>query len=185
MTNAYIKVGVDFNHVESISTTQSVDNTIQVVLDDDLVDFGRTQGYIAYTADDGQNHLKFDQPTYDAYLAEVKKQEEEKRKQEELEQNKQDLFEALSVEYTDSDKEGYKFKVLKLGDVVISKEYVKSDDADINDGSDYTKPIVYKDGMSVEKGLWYTDGKAVWECIKEGEPSKFGDTEYFDVIETA
>lgn len=49
------------------------------------------------------------------------------------------------------------------------------------DGS-YTNPIVYAAGMTVTAGLYYTDGADVWECIKDGIPESFGDTDYFNII---
>lgn len=61
---------------------------------------------------------------------------------------------------------------------VVDEDYISE-----NDGSDYTKPITYKAGMSVVKGLWYTDGTDVWECIKDGTPLGFDDKDYFDIIE--
>lgn len=61
---------------------------------------------------------------------------------------------------------------------VVDEDYISE-----NDGSDYTTPITYKSAMSVVKGLWYTDGSDVWECIKDGTPTGFDDKEYFDIIE--
>lgn len=182
MTIAYVTVGFDFNEIQSISTTQTVEHTVQVILDNDLVDFSKPQGYVGYTAEDGQNHLKFDQDKYDRYLAGIRQKELEEKQKKDTEQKKADFFDKLQVEYEESDKEGYKYKILRLGDMVVSKEYVPDDDVILNDGTDYTRAIVYKEGMSVEIGLWYTDGTAVWECIKEGTPESFADEEYFDII---
>lgn len=49
------------------------------------------------------------------------------------------------------------------------------------DGS-YLHPITYVDGMTVQTGLWYTDGSDIWECIKDGVPTGFGERAYFDII---
>lgn len=51
-----------------------------------------------------------------------------------------------------------------------------------NDGTDYLRPISYENGMSVEAGLWYTDGEDIWEAIADGTPESFTDTNFFDII---
>lgn len=75
MTNVYIKVGVDFNDVLLISSGWTSETQIQVVLDGDTIDFTKLKGYVAYAGDDGENHLKFDQDKYNAYIKEQQKQE--------------------------------------------------------------------------------------------------------------
>ena len=50
MTNAYVKVGIDLNHIESISTSSSVEHTVEVVLDNDFVDFSKVNGYVGFVA---------------------------------------------------------------------------------------------------------------------------------------
>lgn len=61
-------------------------------------------------------------------------------------------------------------------------EIVKDEEVTINDGKDYIRPITFVKGMTVSKGLWYTDGDNVWEAIKNGVPAGFDDTKYFDII---
>lgn len=63
-------------------------------------------------------------------------------------------------------------------ELVEDPDYIK-----INDGTDYTKPVVWKAGMSVTTGLWYTDGENVREAIKDGVPASLEDKEYFDIKE--
>lgn len=48
---------------------------------------------------------------------------------------------------------------------------------------DYLNPIPYTDGMKVENGKWYSNDEGyIWECIKDGTPTDFGDKEYFDIV---
>ena len=183
MVNAYIKVGKDFNDILLISSGWTRETQTQTILDEDAVDFSKLKGYIAYTGDDGQNHLKFDQGKYDSYLEEVKKQEEAEKRKKELEEAEKALVESVTIEYKKSDKTGYKLKCYKIGDNVFKEIYVEDDGANLNDGTDYTRPITYKDGMTITKGLWYTDGSDIWECIKDGQANSFSDKEYFDIIE--
>lgn len=90
MTNVYIKVGMDFNDILLISSAWTSETQTQVVLDGDTIDFSKLKGYVAYASDDGENHLKFDQDKYNAYIKEQQKQEameEAKKMQAELQQS--------------------------------------------------------------------------------------------------
>lgn len=90
MTNVYVKVGVDMNDIQIISSGWTADTQSQFVLDDDVVDFSKANGYVGYTSDDGENHLKFDQDKYNAYIKEQQKQEameEAQKMQVELQQS--------------------------------------------------------------------------------------------------
>lgn len=90
MTNVYVKVGVDMNDIQIISSGWTADTQSQFVLDDDVVDFSKTNGYVGYTSGDGENHLKFDQDKYNAYIKEQQKQEameEAQKMQSELQQS--------------------------------------------------------------------------------------------------
>lgn len=90
MTNVYVKVGVDMNDIQIISSGWTADTQTQFVLDDDVVDFSKANGYVGYTSDDGENHLKFDQDKYNAYIKEQQKQkamEEGQKMQAELQQS--------------------------------------------------------------------------------------------------
>lgn len=75
MTIAYVKIGFDFNEVLAISSLQTPSTDLKVILDDDLLDFSKVNGYIAYAGDDGQNHLKFNEDRYNEYVKEQQKQE--------------------------------------------------------------------------------------------------------------
>lgn len=75
MTNVYVKVGVDMNDIQIISSGWTADTQSQFVLDDDVVDFSKVNGYVGYTSDDGENRLRFDQDKYNAYIKEQQKQE--------------------------------------------------------------------------------------------------------------
>lgn len=181
MTYAYISVGTDFNDILAISSRETTVTTIEVVLDDEALYFSKLEGYKAYSDDEGVNHLKFDKDKYSEYLATKKAKEDAEKKNKKKEEIRNDILDLVSISYEDSDKEGYQYKVYKLGDVTIKKEYVKVE-TEGNDGSDYTKPITYKEGMTVIESAWYTDGNDIWECIKTGTPSSFSDTEYFDIV---
>ena len=90
MTNVYIKVGMNFNDILLISSAWTSETQTQVVLDGDTVDFSKLKGYVAYAGDDGENHLKFDQDKYNAYIKEQQKQkamEEGQKMQAELQQS--------------------------------------------------------------------------------------------------
>lgn len=99
-----------------------------------------------------------------------------------------DLLKSLISTTTEkSDKTGYLWKITKIGDVEVLKEYIEDPDAstDDHDGSDYTKPAYYTVGMTVTKGLWYcqeSEADLIYECIKDGVPTSFTDTEYFDIV---
>lgn len=90
MTNVYVKVGVDMNDIQIISSGWTADTQSQFVLDDDVVDFSKANGYVGYTSDNGKNHLRFDQEKYNAYIKEQQKQEameEAQKMQAELQQS--------------------------------------------------------------------------------------------------
>lgn len=61
-------------------------------------------------------------------------------------------------------------------------ELIESDTEEMPAG-DYLNPIPYELGMVVQKDMWYTDGENIWECLNNGTPDGFGDTEYFDIID--
>ena len=183
MTKAYIKVGESFDEVQAISTESVNDIIIQVELDDPCIYFDKLIGYRAYTLEDKptEYRLKFDEDKYNAYLEEKKKLDAEIKKVQKAKEKSDMIMNLIEITEEGSDKKGYNWKVYKIGDVVVKKEYIEIET--VNDGSDYTKPITYKVGMSVEKGLWYTDGSDVWEALKDGTPLSFADTEYFDIVE--
>lgn len=178
-----IYINYSDSNLLAVSSQYTSSTNVEAELVDSTFSFDKLDGYKVFFDEDGKLKVQFDEEKYNTYLEEQKKAEEEQKKAEQEDQNIKDLFSMFTVTYEQSDKEGYQYKVFKLGDITIKKEYVKSDDTDLNDGSDYTKPITYKDGMSVVKGLWYTDGSDIWECIKDGTPTGFDDKEYFDIVE--
>lgn len=169
------------DEIECISSVQTAQTPTEAELKDSAFYFDKLPGYVIEYDDAGILTLHFSEEKYKQKQEEKKKQEEAQRLAEQAEQNKQDLLNMLSVTTEPSDKKGCLFKVFKIGDVVVKKEYIPENDI-LNDGTDYTKPITYKEGMSVSTGLWYTDGNDIWECKKDGVPGRFGDNEFFDVI---
>lgn len=119
-------------------------------------------------------------------IAEREQAAQEAARREEREKLLLTLSEAFSETYEPSDKEGFLFKVVKLGDVEIMREYVTDPDYDpeSEDGS-YLKPFKYIDGMEVIEAKWYwlDDKDLPHECIKSGVPASFNDAEYFDIVE--
>ena len=61
--------------IQVIASGWTADTQSQFVLDDNVVDFSKVNGYVGYVGDDGKNHLKFDQDKYNAYIKEQQKQE--------------------------------------------------------------------------------------------------------------
>ncbi len=183
MTKAYIKSGTSFDEIIAISSMSVNDIVIEVELDDDCIYFDKLVGYRAYSTEDEPTkyRLKFDEEKYNAYLEEKKKTDEEIKKYELQKKKQSQLLDLISITEEASDKKGYKWRIYKIGDLEVKKEYIEIPTEE-NDGSDYTTPITYKVGMEVTKGLWYTDGTDTWECIKDGMPLSFEDTDYFDVI---
>lgn len=107
MTIAYVKIGFDFNEVLAISSLQTTSTDLKVILDDDLVDFSKVNGYIAYTGDDGQPHLRFDEDKYNDILKEQERQEQIVKG----EQLKQELQERAILDYA-SDEDAYTMRYL-------------------------------------------------------------------------
>lgn len=46
---------------------------------------------------------------------------------------------------------------------------------------DYVHPIRFVPGMTVQNGLWYTDGEDIWEALQDGAAESL-DAPWFDVI---
>lgn len=80
-----------------------------------------------------------------------------------------------------AEKVGY--KLMKAGETEAGSEiyeYEKTGES-APDG-DYLNPILFRNGMKVTKGLFYTDSEDIWEAVKDGTPKNFMDTEFFEVI---
>lgn len=74
MTKVYVKIGLNLNDIECISTSWTADTQSTMILDDDVLDVSKIDGYVGYVAEDGQQHLKFDEDRYNAKLKEQQKE---------------------------------------------------------------------------------------------------------------
>lgn len=96
------------------------------------------------------------------------------------------MFASIEKTFTEtvipSDKLGQLWKVTRLGDVEIMREYVPDPgyDPDAPDGT-FIKPYAFAPGMTVELGKFYTDGEDIWECVQAGVADAFT-APWFDVI---
>jgi hypothetical protein len=75
--------------------------------------------------------------------------------------------------------------VNEFGGIVKNERWTKNvEPAIVEDGS-RANPIVFRDGMTVQMGLWYKYDNDIHNivqlCTKDGVPSEFFDTEYFVV----
>ena len=89
MTYAYVKIGLTRNDILAISSVKTNDIQVEVILDDDTINFSKLEGYVAYSGEDFKNHLKFDEGRYNKYLEKQKKEQvinEGKKLQGELQQ---------------------------------------------------------------------------------------------------
>lgn len=107
MTKAYVKIGVSIDEILNISTSYTVDTTVEIILDNDIVDFSKLQGYVGYIGKDGKKHLKFDENKYNEYISNQKNQESIK----EAEQIRKDLAEAMVLNNA-NDTQAYAMRYL-------------------------------------------------------------------------
>lgn len=83
----------------------------------------------------------------------------------------------------ESGKEGYILEqVYDPSAHMIIWVYVEDPNYEKTNSGTYLDPITYTEGMEVETGKWYTDGENIWDAIKDGIPTGFDDTEYFNII---
>lgn len=54
--------------------------------------------------------------------------------------------------------------------------------SEVENGADYSYPIIWIEGMEVVSGLWYTNGEDIWAAIASGIPANFEDTNFFNII---
>lgn len=93
------------------------------------------------------------------------------------------LLDAIPVDNKPTDRPGYMWKpIFNLANMKVGWEEVVDPDYNPTGSGTYVDPYVYEDGMTVEIGMWYTDGDNIWEAIKTGIPTGFDDSEYFDII---
>lgn len=95
----------------------------------------------------------------------------------------EDILASIPVLNKPANKEGYVLEQKYDQDAhAIVWEYIEDPVYKPSKAGTFIDPIDYVDGMTVNVGLWYTDGTDIWECIAEGIPSGFDDTGYFDII---
>lgn len=128
MENIYVKVGTDLTDVLIISTAWTADTQSQWICDEASIDLTKLKGYMGYTADDSQVHLKFSHEKYEAYLDELQKEQEEAWRKKDLEESQQALLDSVEILYDESEREGYVKKTFKIGDLVIKETEVKLED---------------------------------------------------------
>lgn len=75
MTNVYVRIGLNLNDIECISTAWTADTQTTMILDDDVLDLSKLEGYVGYVSEDGQQHLKFDEERYNAKAKEKAKEQ--------------------------------------------------------------------------------------------------------------
>lgn len=128
MENIYLKVGVELEDVLIISTAWTGETQIKAISDDATLDLTKIHGYIAYKADDEQIHLKFSHAKYEAYLDQLRKEQEEAWRKKDLEESQQALLDSVEILYDESSREGYVKKIFKIGELVIKETEVKLED---------------------------------------------------------
>lgn len=128
MENIYLKVGVELEDVLIISTAWTGETQIKAISDDATLDLTKIHGYIAYKSDDGQIHLKFSHAKYEAYLDQLRKEQEEAWRKKDLEESQQALLDSVEILYDKSKREGYVKKIFKIGELVIKETEVKLED---------------------------------------------------------
>lgn len=128
MENIYLKVGVELEDVLIISTAWTGETQIKAISDDATLDLTKIHGYIAYKSDDEQIHLKFSHAKYEAYLDQLRKEQEEAWRKKDLEESQQALLDSVEILYDESKREGYVKKIFKIGELVIKETEVKLED---------------------------------------------------------
>ena len=61
---AYIRMDYITKFMVSISSIQTPDNEMAVILDEEIIDFSKINAYFVYVGEDGQAHLKLDEDKY-------------------------------------------------------------------------------------------------------------------------
>lgn len=128
MEKIYLKIGIDLEEILVISTAWTTETQVQAVCDEASIDLTKLQGYIAYTADDGSIHVKFSHEKYEAYLDQLRKEQEEAWRKKDLEESQQALLDSVEILYDESSREGYVKKIFKIGVLVIKETEVKLED---------------------------------------------------------
>lgn len=94
------------------------------------------------------------------------------------------LIDAIPVMPKPEDREGYSWiPLFNAQQMCFGWEEVKNPYFTAEADGTYLHPFTYADDVPCVRGLWYTDGEDIWECIMSGYPSRFADPNYFEVIE--
>ena len=104
---AYIRMDYITKFMVSISSIQTPDNEMAVILDEEIIDFSKINAYFVYVGEDGQAHLKLDEDKYNDILKEQERQEQIVKG----EQLKQELQEKVILDYA-SDEDAYTMRYL-------------------------------------------------------------------------
>ena len=105
--HAYVRMDYTNKSIISISSIQTPYNEMDVILDEEIINFSKINAYFVYTGEDGQPHLRFDEDKYNDILKEQERQEQIAKG----EQLKQELQERVILDYA-SDEDAYTMRYL-------------------------------------------------------------------------
>ena len=105
--HAYVRMDYTNKSIISISSIQTPYNEMDVILDEEIINFSKINAYFVYTGEDGQPHLRFDEDKYNDILKEQEIQEQIVKG----EQLKQELQERAILDYA-SDEDAYTMRYL-------------------------------------------------------------------------
>ncbi len=157
LENGYLTEPVMFAPKEAYAT---IDNVTKFGLADE--DFEEVRLYHRYTAEElAQQAESASQAERDAILSLI--------------------IDSVEVDAKPADKLGFDtVRRYDHGTNRVFWEFVPNGES-AEDGS-YLHPFAYTQGMSVQQGMWYTDGENIWEAIADGVPSGFDDAAFSDII---
>ena len=105
--HVYVRIDHTNKSIISISSIQTPYNEMDVILDEEIINFSKINAYFVYTGEDGQPHLRFDEDKYNDILKEQERQEQIAKG----EQLKQELQERVILDYA-SDEDAYTMRYL-------------------------------------------------------------------------
>lgn len=105
--HAYVRIDHTTKSIISISSIQTPYNEMDVILDEEIINFNKINAYFVYTGEDEQAHLKLDEDKYNDILRERERQEQITKG----EQLKQELQERVVLDYA-SDEDAYTMRYL-------------------------------------------------------------------------
>lgn len=74
--HAYVRIDHTTKSIISISSIQTPYNEMDVILDEEIINFNKINAYFVYTGEDEQAHLKLDEDKYNDILRERERQEQ-------------------------------------------------------------------------------------------------------------